>query len=447
MFLPWNRQFLRHVEQAIQNFDCSVTIPYYDWAVDSGKPYKSLVWAANIMGGNGGLDGCVRYHPFKSYHPSYLFPCLRRNFNTSVSLPSVVNIELALRETSYDKFRLQMEYFTRLYQSFVGGHLDSDLAPYDPLFYSVMAFVDKLWTEWQERHPDGLLSFPLDVRYSIMEPFKSTPDDVFDSRLKVCVEYDDVPCNSTDLPFYGYDSRGYDRHGYNRQGYDKDGYNISGFDCSGNPDTRGFYNLFGFNREGFGRSGFDASGIDQFGFFEDSYNLDDFDAQGYDRSGLNRYGFNQYMVTPFGYQINGTFTDDKKMFDVYGYNKYGFNKEGFDRSGYDIFGFNSMGYDIKMCNFFFIGPIHILVKHYVSKTLRDLNITIITRIKRVCQPVSPPYEHFIHQYWLDRNNQRSRLNEIYQYHVQTHSFDPLYTPRTTSVTSDLLWLPVAPDDR
>ncbi|CAL1547503.1 unnamed protein product, partial [Lymnaea stagnalis] len=83
------------------------------------------------MGGNGGEDGCVRYHPFKSYHPAYLSPCLRRRFNSSVSLPSLVNIGLALREPSYDRFRLQVEMFARLYQSFVGGHLASDLAPYD----------------------------------------------------------------------------------------------------------------------------------------------------------------------------------------------------------------------------------------------------------------------------------------------------------------------------
>lgn len=456
MFLPWNRQFLRYVEQAIQNIDCGVAIPYYDWTVDAGKPYKSLIWAANVMGGNGDEMGCVRYHPFKSYHKLYLSPCFRRQFNISISLPSVVNIELALQEPDYDRFRLQVEMFARIYQGFVGGHMDSDFAPYDPLYYSVMAFIDKLWTDWQDRHPEGLLSFPLHYRYARMDPFKSTPDDVFDSRIQLCVDYlpvtEGVPCNVSVIRTFDYDAQGYDRHGFSRQGYDKDGFNIEGFDSTGNPDTRGIYNKLGFDKEGFKRSGFDDSGIDRYGFYFDSYNLDDFDARGYDRSGYNRYGFNQEGLTPYGFHINGTYLlkadiQDIKIFDSFGYNKYGYNQEGFDRNGYDIFGFDYRGFDHRLCNYYFLGPIHMLVKQYVSKTLMDLNVTVLTNLKRICPQLSPFPDSAIVGDWFDRYDQKSLLDALYQQQIQTHVVDLDYTPRETSVATDLIWLPIPPDER
>lgn len=456
MFLPWNRQFLRYVEQAIQNIDCGIAIPYYDWTIDAGRPYKSLIWAANIMGGNGGDNDCVRYHPFKSYDHLYLSPCLRRRFNFSISLPSVVNIELALREPDYDIFRLHMEMFARMFQSFVGGHMDSDFASYDPLYYSLMAFVDKLWVDWQERHPEGLLSFPLKYRYARLDPFKTTPDDVFDSKSQLCVDYlpitEGAPCNVSVNRIYDYNSRGYDRHGFNRQGYDNDGFNVEGYDSSGSPDLRGIYNKQGYDAEGFKRNGFDDSGIDRYGFYTDSYNLDDFDARGFDRSGYNRYGFNRQGLTPYGLYINGSYlpnVDVKKIriFDTFGYNKYGYNQEGFDRHGYDIFGFDMKGLDHRLCNYYFLGPIHILVKRYVSTALKDLNVTVLINIKRICPQLVPLSNHTSRNYWFNRYGQRSLLDTVYRQNIHGHMVDNSYMPRETSVTGDLIWQPIAPDLR
>ena len=461
LFLPWSRQFLRHVETALQESDCEIAIPYYDWTVDAGKPYKSLVWAANVFGGDGSNSGsdrseCVRYHPFKSYHPPYLSPCLRRHFNATVSLPTAVNVELALRDPDFERFSLQMEYFLRTYQIFVGGHMDTDLAPYDPLFLSVAAFVDKLWTQWQERHPEGVLDFPLDVRYVRMDPFKAVPDDVLDSKAQLCVEYlpltRGVPCVIREVINYGYDARGYDRHGYNKKGFDIDGYDIEGYDSSGRSDPRGKYNKEGFDKEGFARSGYDSSGIDRYGFFIDSFNLDGFDADGYDESGYNRYGFDKQGFTPFGYNSNGSYlpninVKELGIFDENGYNKYGFNAEGFDRNGYDIFGFNSRGANRQDCNYYFIGPIHIIVKQYIETELKGLNITDKNNVKRICTQLRPLPDYVERRYWLDRNGQTELLEEVYDYQLRGNRLEPMFVPRETSVTTDAIWVPIAPDER
>ncbi|RUS81900.1 hypothetical protein EGW08_010327, partial [Elysia chlorotica] len=450
-----------HVEAALQEFHCDVAIPYYDWTVDAGKPYKSLVWAANMFGGDGANSGsdrsqCVRYHPFKSYHPPYLSPCLRRHFNSSVSLPTLVNVELALRDPDFERFGIQMEYFLRTFQTFVGGHMDSDFAPYDPLFLSVASFVDKLWTQWQERHPEGVLDFPLDYRYVRMDPFKAVPDDVFDSKAQLCVDYvpltEGVPCVIREVIQYGYDAKGYDRHGFNKKGFDVDGYDIEGFDSTGSSDPRGKYNTDGFDREGFGRSGYDSSGIDRFGFFIDSYNLDNFDPYGYDKSGYNRYGFNYQGLTPFGYTSNGSFLPSagvaaSDIFDEYGYNKYGFNREGFDRNGFDIFGFDSRGFDRRECNYYSIGPIHILVKVYIERDLKEANLTDLIEVKRICTQLRALPDYVVKRYWLDRSGQADLLDVIYDYQIRRNMLDTTFVPRETSLTSDAIWLPLAPDQR
>lgn len=409
------------------------------------------------MGGDGGENNdCVRYHPFKLYHPPYLTPCLRRKFDKSINLPSAINVELALREPNYNKFRVQIEMFAHLYQSFVGGHMSSDYAPYDPLFYSVMAFTDKLWMEWKDRHPQGLLSFPGSHRFSRLSPFKSTPDDLFDSRIQLCIDYipllEGTLCNTTDGRSLRTNRQGYDRHGFNREGYDKDGYNIHGVDRAGNPDDRHIFNIHGFDKEGFSRSGFDLSDVDRYGFYTDSYNLDGFDVNGYDHSGYNRYGFNQQGFTPFGYNVNGTTMENVDIselgiFDSFGYNIHGYDQQGLDRNGYDIFGFNTKGYDQRVCNRYFLGPLHIIVRVFVSQTLPDLNLTAISNINRICPQLTPLSGSQLKHYWFNRKGQRSLVRVAYDYHIINHMVDQMYIPRETSVTLDLVWLPIAPDQR
>ena len=434
--------------------DCTIAIPYYDWTLDVGDPTRSLIWAANKFGGNGRWDGCVRYHPFKDYHPPLLAPCLRRRFNDSVNLPDAVNVQLALNEQDYDKFNLQMELFAFLFQTFVGGHMESDLAPYDPVFYSVMAYIDKLWVDWQNKYEDGLLRYPQERRFIPMAPFGATPDDVMDARIQLCVEYlpllGGAPCNTTVVRDYGYDEQGYDRHGYNRNGFDRDGYNMEGMDREGNVDNRGVYNSFGFNKDGYSRSGFDQTGYDKFGFYVDTYNIDGFDAEGFDRSGYDRYGFDRQGFNSAGFHRNGSTRPDVvniDVYDQYGYNIYGYNKFGFDREGYDVFGFDKNGFNRRVCNYFHLGPMYILVKRIVEETLKNLDEEKIKLIPRICPDVTSVPEHQLRNNWLYRNDQGDVVEVVYTAQREGHMINPYVTARNASVLPSRVWLPVPPDVR
>lgn len=387
--LAWHRQFLRNIERALQEIDCSITIPYYDWTLNAGDQHKATIWAANVFGGDGtGVSGCVDFHRFKDYYPPYWVPCLRRRFNADLPLPDVIDVHLALNEPSYDKFRLHIELYLTMFKSWVGGHMESDLSPYDPLFISVAAFADRIWWEWQNKHENGLLNYPQELRYIPMMPFRTSPDDVMNSKKQMCVTYFPLSqaavCNIT-LPNLNYNSLGYDRHGFDREGYDIDGYNVYGVNRSGDQDTRGLHNINGYDRQGFQRNGYDSMGLDRFGYSVGNYNSDGYDSTGYDRHGYDRYGFDRSGKTPFDFHRNGTLLVNvlPNGFDRYGYNRYGLDRYGFNRQGYDVFGFDTLGYDRHRCNRFFLGPMLVIIKSWAEIEVEradDKTIRILTRI-------------------------------------------------------------------
>ncbi|RBL86141.1 tyrosinase family protein, partial [Streptomyces cavourensis] len=57
-FLPWHRRFLIQFEQALQEIDPAVALPYWDWTVD--RTVASSLWAPDFLGGTGrARDGQV----------------------------------------------------------------------------------------------------------------------------------------------------------------------------------------------------------------------------------------------------------------------------------------------------------------------------------------------------------------------------------------------------
>ena len=453
-FLPWHRYFLRLVEMELQKQDCDIAIPYFDWTVDAGSLESSSAWQANHFGGDG-EEGthCVRNHPFKDYHPPYWTQCLRRHFNTTIHVPDAVDLYHILNEDTYDRFQGRLRAASDLFHLWVGGHMKTDFRSYDPIFFSHFAFIDKLWDDWQKRSPDGLLKYPWETRYSPMEPFYVSADDVMSSKEQMCMEYAPltlgITCNITVQYKCGFDKDGYDRHGYNSYGYDRGGFNKQGVDRFGSPDQRGIFDSDGFDREGYKRSGFDLGGFDRFGFSLDSYNRDGFDCAGFDRWNYDRYGFNKRGVTPYGFLRNGSFESglteaSLDQFDTFGYNRYGINKYGYDRHGYDIFGFDSLGFDKRFCNSYWSGPFYGIYKRWADLQLEDLSPDLLSSIPRLCEEVS-----VVPEWWRVRNWHRGSRGRAQVYDPRTPSQRPLQspTPLRSSVTADNLWLPHTPDSR
>lgn len=409
--LHWNRYYLRLVEQRLRDVFCNITIPYYDWAVDAGTPYKSIIWAVNMFGGNSqDVSGCVNDHPFQKL--SSWYPCLRRQFNTSVRLPNVVDIELLLREPSFDKFRLKLGVFSNMYRLFVGGHMTSDIAPYDPLFISHLAHLDKLWTTWQERHKEGMLAYPKLTRYIPLEPFKVSVDDI--QRDIVSVTYIPITEGAPKrIPQHAIERRilqpGIDQHGSPDV--------QPGIDQQGSTTVDRVLDVHGFDVDGYDVHGYDVMGFNKDGFYLDSFNLDGFDTYGYDRSGHDRYGFDKNNLSPVGFYRNGSWTPllvhhDLDLFDPDGYNIYGFDKFGFDRRGFDVFSFNASGFDVNDSNTFFLGPMYLLIKRWAEQQLEKMDGKDLRIIVRTCPEIGDLPEWIYDVNWLRRGDQMEVIRHI-----------------------------------
>ncbi|MGW6413212.1 tyrosinase MelC2 [Streptomyces vinaceus] len=175
-FLPWHRRFLLDFETALQKVDPSVAIPYWDWSAD--RTSRSSLWAADFLGGTGrARDGQVMDGPFAYTAGKFNInvrvddrPYLRRTLGANVAqLPTKAEVEAVLTMPVYDaapwnsassSFRNYLEGWlgpnlhNRIHV-WVGGQMETGVSPNDPVFWMHHAFVDKLWAEWQDRHPQS----------------------------------------------------------------------------------------------------------------------------------------------------------------------------------------------------------------------------------------------------------------------------------------------------
>ncbi|MGW6917308.1 tyrosinase MelC2 [Kitasatospora sp. NPDC054939] len=175
-FLPWHRKFLLQFEQALQAIDPTVNLPYWDWTAD--RSASATIWGADFMGGNGrSSDGQVTTGPFAYSSGNWTLTVrpdsrqyLRRSLGTSVAqLPSRSDADGVLAITTYDAapwnsssdgFRNNLEGWrgANLHNRvhvWVGGHMMTGMSPNDPVFWLHHCFIDKLWSEWQKRHPSS----------------------------------------------------------------------------------------------------------------------------------------------------------------------------------------------------------------------------------------------------------------------------------------------------
>ncbi|GIY57999.1 hypothetical protein CDAR_284721 [Caerostris darwini] len=419
-FLPWHRFFLRYVEMKLQEIDCSVTIPYFDWTLDVGSLETSVVWQANYFGGSGekSRNNCVRNHPFKNYHPLFWKNCLRRDFNSSVHFPNAVDLEKILRIETFEELSLQLDTISGLLHLFVGGHMASTESPYDPIFFSHYAFIDKIWYDWAAENPNNIQKFPTKYRYTPLLPFSITSDGVLRSDLQLCVSYKDItegaPC---------IDGSKMDPSIFNSQRSLSNVVDVNGYDIDG-------YDAFGYDRMGWKKSG----------IFRDSFNRDGFDPDGYDRNGYDRFGFDRSRCNSKGICITGT-SNNVNVQPITSaweeFNQLGYRATGFDFHGYDVYGFDANGYDRNNCSYFSKGPFYPIFMKNARKEMKSLPKAELDKIKSNCPYMSELPEWWLNLYWLNRNSS-GKLSYL------SPSTENTYSPFANNKE---LWLAPTPEER
>lgn len=422
-FLPWHRFFLRYAEMKLQEVDCSVTIPYFEWTLDVGNLENSIIWQANMFGGNGdkSSDHCVWNHPFKNYHPTYWKTCLRRDFNKSVHLPNVVEIEKLSRLQSFEEFSSELNKISSLFHLFVGGHMATPDSMYDPILLSFYAFVDKIWYDWIKNNPSNVEKFPQESRYVAMVPFGVTPDDVLLSMTQLCVSYMQVTEGAMCVSSMPSTSMVQER----------------------SQATKQIFAIDGYDNEGYDKYGFDRFGWNRFGFNRDSFNRDDFDSSGFDRQGYNRYGLDRHGCNSQGLCFFDSDFDlsKRKQNDPWeDINELGFRPTGVDFHGYDIYGFDMKGFDKKNCSHLFTGPFYPKLMKNVQYKLKEMKTEDLDKILRICPDVSLLPVWWLRLYWLNRNAETSDG----KISVKSTAVENFFSPFASS--SDA-WLAPTPDQK
>ncbi|CAL9628170.1 tyrosinase MelC2 [Streptomyces sp. enrichment culture] len=217
-FLPWHRRLLLEFERALQSVDASVALPYWDWTEDAGRGVRSPLWAPDFLGGDGrSRDGRVTDGPFAASTGAWPITVrvdgrtyLRRALGAGGrTLPTRAEVESVLSMPVYDTppwnsgsdgFRNHLEGWRGVnlhnrVHVWVGGHMATGASPNDPVFWLHHAYVDKLWAEWQRRHPgSGYL------------PAAGTPD-VVDLDETMRPWHDTTPADLLDhTPHYTFDT-------------------------------------------------------------------------------------------------------------------------------------------------------------------------------------------------------------------------------------------------
>ena len=186
-FLSWHREFIRRIEEELRlvSDDTDLTIPYWDWADQTGT--MNEIFTADFLGGDatGEEEGSGRKvgpdHPFSKQNGWPIDPrvhifrlhlnlrwgdVLRRNMESPSALPDLSQMDalFAPEMDNFEKFREELESGPQLHNNmhrWVGGSMMDFSSPNDPIFVLNHANVDRLWALWQSYGHFGEGHYPV----------------------------------------------------------------------------------------------------------------------------------------------------------------------------------------------------------------------------------------------------------------------------------------------
>lgn len=213
LFLPWHRWFILALENLLRQVDCTVTVPYWDWSMESQTWQNSIVWASQC--GLGGDGSPVTTGPFRNgiwKLTPYANPGdpLRRRFRGSV--PDCASVAMIQRQgvSGFDNWHdfVEVNLHSAVHCN-IGGTMCSTDSANAPEFFLHHGFIDQIWATWQNKGPafKNLPHYAQNDKQLPGAPDGYSPKDFYDLNnqpecVKVCIEPSSRPCraNTTYTP-------------------------------------------------------------------------------------------------------------------------------------------------------------------------------------------------------------------------------------------------------
>ncbi|KFM81707.1 Tyrosinase, partial [Stegodyphus mimosarum] len=192
-FLFWNRIFVRTMERYLQEYSCSLTIPYFDFTLDSGSFSSSPIWRSDFFGSpTADPSNCQEY--FITGSDAAWTPCIRRELKNNISTPTMVDIALALAESDFLEFTATVQGISEYLHHMIGGDMETTSSPHDPVFYSLHAYIDLLFWKWQKRHFSAEAKrYVTNILHSNLVPFNIQAQFLVDIEESLCYTYSSPP--------------------------------------------------------------------------------------------------------------------------------------------------------------------------------------------------------------------------------------------------------------
>ena len=157
-FFMFNRYYMLEFEDLLKDFNCRITIPYYDWTPFPIAPYTAAVWGnTDGFGDRARLpDQCVSVGPFRvgeyQVNPSAGGGCLMRDYKNN-RFPSRDIVErdvLTITSDNFNSFHRFLHLFIGInVQCFIGGTMCTVDTANDPVYLLHMARLDSIFMRWQ----------------------------------------------------------------------------------------------------------------------------------------------------------------------------------------------------------------------------------------------------------------------------------------------------------
>jgi tyrosinase len=171
VFLPWHRMQMFEMEQAMQDIDANLSIPFLDWTIENSP--EAELWDNDFMG------------QFNEIWD------LGREYGARGNLPG--NSDILFVQTFSSDFLI---YSDRLERGTVhagphvwtGGWMGGPASPRDPVFYLHHTFIDRLWQQWEENNENSSFISTSMLRYDGTFVFNGkslpliNPNNIVDSK-------------------------------------------------------------------------------------------------------------------------------------------------------------------------------------------------------------------------------------------------------------------------